>query len=127
MTVAPNTTSKQLGLKVRTSLGGEETTLIYYDGEAKKLCFDPRKSGVGGQRGLALEQALYELEEGEPLALRIIVDKSVIEVFANRRQAICRRVSPAHNDSLETENYAEGGSATFSRIRAWKMMPSNPY
>ena len=127
VTIAPDSTAKRVGLRVRTSPDKKETTLLYYDAEPKKLCFDARKSGIGGQRGLALEQAPFELEKGEPLVLCVFIDKSVIEVFANKRQAIGRRVFPARDDSLQVQLYTQGGSAMYSSIKAWEMMPSNPY
>jgi len=55
------------------------------------------------------------------------VDRSVVEIYANDRQAIGRRVYPTRPDSLSTSLFASGGSARFRAIRAWEMMPSNPY
>ena len=65
------------------------------------------------------------LTAGEPLRLRVFVDKSVVEVYANDRQAIGRRVYPARTDSLGVALFATGGRARVKR--AWEMMPSNPY
>ena len=75
----------------------------------------------------ALEQAPLELKDGEPVELRVFVDKSVVEIYANDRQAIGRRVYPGRDDSLGVVLFANGGEARFSRVRAWEMMPSNPY
>ena len=120
-----STTAKQVGLKVRASPGGEEETLLYYDTQAKRLVFDSTRSGVAGRR--VVERAPLELKDGEPLKLRVFVDKSVVEIYANDRQAICRRVYPGRPDSLGVALFATGGKATLSSVRAWEMMPSNPY
>jgi beta-fructofuranosidase len=48
-------------------------------------------------------------------------------VFANDRQAICRRVFPARQDSLGVVLFAEGAPAAFRKVTAWEMMPANPY
>ncbi len=117
--------AKRYGVKVRASAGGEEETLLYYDAATKQLCFDSTHSGIDGRR--VLEQAPLELGEGEPLQLRIFVDKSIVEVYANDRQAIGRRVYPARADSLGVRLYAEGGSADVLGAKAWEMAPSNPY
>jgi beta-fructofuranosidase len=117
--------ARQCGVKVRASPGGEEETLLFYDAQTKKLCFDSRRSGIDGRR--VLEQAPLEVRHGEPLTLRVFVDKSVVEVFANCRQAICRRVYPGRRDSLGVVLFASGGPANFSSVKAWEMMPSNPY
>ena len=57
----------------------------------------------------------------------MFVDKSVVEIFANDRQAIGRRVYPVRSDSLGVSLFARGGAARFKTVRAWEMMPSNPY
>ena len=90
--------AKQVGVKVRRSPGGEEETLIYYNAEQKCLCFDGTRSGIDGRR--VLESAPLESATGEPLKLRVFVDRSVVEVYANERQAIGRRVYPGRTDSL---------------------------
>jgi len=113
------------GVKVRASAAGEEETLLYYDAEAKNLVFDSTRSGVDGRR--VVERAPLALEDGESLRLRVFVDKSVVEVYANDRQAICRRVYPGRDDSLGVALFAEGGTAHFSHVKAWEMTPSNPY
>jgi len=115
----------QCGVKVRASAGGEEETLLYYDANEKSLVFDSTKSGVEGRR--KVEKAPLELKDGEPLKLRVFVDKSVVEVYANDRQAICRRVYPGRDDALGVELFSKGGEAKFSTVKSWEMMPSNPY
>ena len=47
--------------------------------------------------------------------------------FTNDRQAIGRRVYPTPPDSLSTTLFARGGTAGFKTIKAWEIMPSNPY
>ncbi|MHC4543689.1 MAG: GH32 C-terminal domain-containing protein [Planctomycetota bacterium] len=125
ITIASAATAKQFGVKVRASSRGEEETLLYYDIEAKRLVFDSTKSGVDGRR--TVERAPLKLKDGESLRLRVFVDRSVVEIYANERQAICRRVYPGRDDSLGVVLFANGGKADFSSVRAWEMMPSNPY
>ena len=115
----------QCGVKVRTSPDGEEETVLYYDAAAKELVFDATRSGVTGRK--AVERAPFELRDNEDLHLRVFVDKSVVEIYANDRQAICRRVYPGRDDSLGIVLFAKGGNAAFERVTAWNMMPSNPH
>ena len=117
--------AERCGLKVRASAGGEEETLLYYDARKAELVFDSTRSGADGRK--AVERAPFALQPGEPLRLRVFVDKSVVEVFANDRQAIGRRVYPARADSLGVALFAKGGSARCKSVQAWGMMPSNPY
>jgi beta-fructofuranosidase len=117
--------AKRVGLVVRASPDGREKTLLYYDTAAKQLVFDSTKGGGGGRP--AVERAPLELGPSEPLALRVFIDKSVVEIYANDRQAICRRVYPTNRDSLGVSLLSEGGPATFRNVTAWEMAPSNPF
>lgn len=115
----------QIGFGVRSSRDGEEGTRLYYDAAAKELVFDSTHSGRDGR--MVVERAPLELKPGETLNLRIFVDKSVVEVYANDRQAICRRVYPTKADSLGVEFFQTGRKGSVRSIKAWTMAPSNPY
>jgi len=116
----------RFGIEVRCSPNGEEQTPIFYDVAAKKLSVDTRKSSLtDGPR--SVESGPFELEDGEPLKLRVFVDKSVVEVFANDRQAVMRRVYPSRPDSVGVTLFSIDGPIRVSKLEAWQMMPSNPY
>ncbi len=117
--------AKRSGVKVRMSGGAEEETSVYYDAEKQELVFDSTKSGLPVRS--VVERAPLVLSDGENLHLRVFVDKSVVEVFANDRQAITRRVYPTRDDSLGATLFSEGGKAEFKIVKAWRMMPSQPY
>lgn len=118
--------ARQFGLKVRCSPDGEEQTLIYYDPQDRKLKIDTQKSSLD-QGPKSIEAAPLDLAAGEPLRLRVFVDKSVVEVFANGRQAVMRRVYPARSDSLGVRLFSVGGPAIAMQVQAWELAPSNPY
>ena len=113
------------GLTVRTSPDGKERTEIYFDGSKNELVMDTSHSGHDGR--MTIERAPLKLKAGDHLKLRVYVDKSVVEVFANDRQAITRRVYPAGTDSLGIRLMADDTGAKFKQVRAWTMHPSNPY
>jgi len=110
---------------VRASGDGREATLLYYDAGAKQLVFDATNSGGFGRK--VVERAPLALGPGESLKLRVFVDKSVVEIYANDRQAIGRRVYPTQPDSLGVVLFSDGGEATFKKLAAWEMTPSNPF
>ncbi len=120
-----NTTALQYGVKLGVSADGREETLIYYDSKEKKLKFDTRKSGLGFGRKM-IEEAPLELKKGEPLVLRVFIDKSVIEVFANDRQAIARMVYPTLK-GRGVQLFSQGGATKVKAVKRWTMSPSNPY
>jgi len=118
--------AKQFGVKVCCSPDGAEETLIYYDAADKKLKIDTNRSSLKeGPKGI--EGGPFELKSGELLTLRVFVDKSVVEVFANGRQAVVRRIYPSRRDSVGVTVFSKGGPATVTTLKAWDMMPSNPY
>ncbi|MCP5526073.1 MAG: GH32 C-terminal domain-containing protein [Verrucomicrobiales bacterium] len=117
----------RFGVKVGCSPGGEEQTLIYYDASTRKLCIDTRRSSLT-EGPKSIEAGPFSLADNETLRLRVFVDRSVVEVFANDgRQAVMRRVYPSRTDSLGVTLFSDGGPARATRIEAWDMMPANPY
>lgn len=67
------------------------------------------------------EVAPFELGEDEPLKLRIFIDKSVVEVFANGRQCLALRAYPERKDSLGVSIRAHGRDAVLRSLDAWQM------
>jgi sucrose-6-phosphate hydrolase SacC (GH32 family) len=61
----------------------------------------------------------FELAEGEDLTMRIFIDKNMVEVFANDRQA-----AVAWHEStpqrLRIGLFSRGGDST-AHVKAWKM------
>jgi sucrose-6-phosphate hydrolase SacC (GH32 family) len=119
--------AKQLGVKVCRSARAEEETRVYYDTIARRLKIDTMKSSLG-EGPKTVEAAPFHLRMNEPLRLRIFVDKSVVEVFANGgRQAAMRRIYPSRKDSIGVSLFAVGGPAVATKVEGWAMSPSNPY
>ena len=112
------------GVEVCRSPGGEEATVVRYDPARAALEVDTRNSGPDAG---ALESAPLTLRAGEPLRLRVFVDKSVIEVFANGRQAVTRRMYPARVDSLGVRLQAGPAPLEVHRLDAWHLTPANPF
>ena len=110
------------GLRLREDTEAGEYTDIYYDPAQKKLIFDATQSGSEGWK--ILEEAPFALEEGEELELDIFVDKSVVEVYANTRQAICRRVYPTNPERAQRVTLLGEG---LKELSAWDIFPANPY
>ena len=118
--------ASQFGVKVAVSPDGEEETLIFYDAEEGALKVDTRKSGPEGTLK-SVEAGPFKLKDGERLKLRVFIDKSVVEVFANSRQAVMRRIYPSRPDSLGVSLFSTGGDTKVHALEAWKITPSNPY
>jgi sucrose-6-phosphate hydrolase SacC (GH32 family) len=118
--------AREYGVEVCRSPGGEETTRVRYDAEARRVEIDTTRSSLG-DAPRAVEFAPLALADGEPLRLRVFVDRSVVEVFANDRQALVRRIYPTRRDSVGVRLYANGDAATAASVEAWDLAPTNPF
>jgi beta-fructofuranosidase len=102
-----------------------EQTSIAYDAAGKQLVFDAGKSSLDlGRRNI--ESAPFALKKGENLVLRVFVDKGIVEVFANDRQAIARSVYPRLGGT-DVKLFAEGGDMKVLSVKAWELSAANPY
>ncbi|MHC4759199.1 MAG: GH32 C-terminal domain-containing protein, partial [Planctomycetota bacterium] len=70
--------------------------------------------------------APFELKEGEDLTLRVFMDKNLIEVFANDRQAV---ISYHEYNSKKPyiSLFTEDADVSVKEITAWKIHLSNPW
>lgn len=92
---------------------------IGYDPIASVLYVDATSSGTC-QRAIR-ESAPLLLDPGERIELTCYVDHSVVEVFANERQAITRRIY--NLSSALPYIYVKGAK----QINIWEMAASMPY
>jgi len=122
--------AEQCGIKVRCSPDGEEQTLVVYDIGNKVIRADATNSTLDEKYkqgwGTKLE-APFELKSGELLNLRIFLDRSIMEVYVNKRQCITQRIYPTREDSQGLVLFARGGDIQIPEFNAWKMHPSNPW
>ena len=112
-------------VKVRVTPDGEEAVHIWYDAAAKELVMDTTRMKDGFKP--AVERAPFELAEGETLDLDVFVDRRIVEVFANGRQAISRFACPKSTEALGVVLSAKDGPATYGSVETWELAPTNPY
>ncbi|MEE8045499.1 MAG: GH32 C-terminal domain-containing protein, partial [Dehalococcoidia bacterium] len=89
------------------------TPLLQIDGTSSSVRSDliPRPPEIGP----------LDIDDDQPVELRIFVDRSIVEVFANGRQCLTLRAYPDRDDSVGVSLFARGGSAKFTDIEAWQM------
>lgn len=122
-TIKPNDAEK-IGFIVRADDENGEQTEIYVDRRNNTLVMDTSNSGIYGRK--TVERAPFQCAPGETLEMDIFVDKSVVEVYVNNVQAICRRVYPT--DVKKAVNvYAVSDGADYGTVNAWEMMETNMY
>ena len=116
----------KFGVKVCCSPDGQEQTSIYYDRTGRRICIDTTQSSLGeGVKGV--EGGPLDLAPGEPLRLRVFVDRSVVEVFANDRQAVMRHIYPTRTDSRRVLLFTPGGEVRVPAATAWDIAPANAW
>ena len=118
--------AQEFGVKVCVSEDEAEYTIISYDKNAELLKVDTTNSGPE-KSPKSIESAPLVLPKGEKLILRVFVDKSVIEIFANSRQAIARRIFPEKADSTGVKVFTKGSNVEVTKFKSWQIAPSNPY
>jgi len=69
----------------------------------------------------APETAPVAVEPDGNLKLRVLVDRSVIEVFVNGKQCVAMRVYPGRKDSVGVSLRAQGRDAKLKSLDAWPM------
>tara|TARA_R110002049_G_scaffold280494_1_gene459820 strand:+ start:90 stop:1619 length:1530 start_codon:yes stop_codon:yes gene_type:complete len=121
--------AREVGLNVLRSPNGEEQTSIrifmHGDGRAelaRHLSIDVSDSSLAPEAyARSAETGPLFIEPGEPIKLRIFIDQSILEVFANDRQCLTVRVYPSREDSNGVSVYSKGSEAELISMRAWQM------
>jgi len=138
LTVDPGD-AKRFGLKVRCSPNGREQTAIECDRSTHHLKIDVSRSSLddikhytfcmkgGDNPQVTVQQAPLTLRPAEKLKLRVFLDRSILEVFANDRQCVTQRIYPSREDSLGIRLFSEGGAIEIESLQAWQMAPTNPW
>ncbi len=132
--------AEQVGAIVRRSPDGVEGTEISFARSRGELTVDVSSASLddslrldmfmaadGDNPPVGAQVAPLHLADGEPLRLRVFLDRSIVEVYANGRQCITQRVYPTRTDSTGVALFARGGSGHATSVEAWDIAPTNPY
>jgi len=133
------------GVKVFSSSDGREGTVIRYEPQQEQLVVDFAHSAISGPVSIQVisaetkslskpileqvsqQKAPLKLRDGEPLKLDVFLDRSVIEVFANDRQAVTQVVYPELDISTGIRVFSGNETVTVRNIQSWKMAETNSY
>lgn len=118
-------------LNVLRSPNAEEQTSITFFNFDRQVTYwyhPPGELVLDGSRSSTLpdvwlrppERAVMK-RDGEPLKLRVFIDRSVVEVFANGRQYLAMRVYPGRADSVGVSLRAQGQDAVLHSLDAWQL------
>jgi beta-fructofuranosidase len=111
----------ECGVRVRCAPDGTEHASVFWKRSGSQLASQCRSPEYSAQSSGPLP-----CEPGEAVVLRIFVDGSVVETFANSRAVLTQRVYPTRGDSIGVRLFTTGGSARFRRVKIWPIRPISP-
>ncbi|ORX75483.1 Arabinanase/levansucrase/invertase [Basidiobolus meristosporus CBS 931.73] len=116
----------QAGFTLMQSEDGSEETVIIYDPVTSNITIDRSKSSLDPRYSSTTqwgEFPLFNTSGGlERLDLRVFVDNSIIEVFANDRFALTTRVYPTQPHSTQISlNLAKGEEVLVEELTLWSI------
>ena len=120
--------SREVGLTVLRSPAANELTRIsfFHRGSTRwgtpTLQIDGSQSSTGADvLGRPPETGPLDIPDGELLRLRVFIDRSVVEVFANDIQCLTLRAYPAQSDSTGVSVFSRGSDAILKSLNCWQM------
>ncbi|MDR2675416.1 MAG: glycoside hydrolase family 32 protein [Opitutaceae bacterium] len=135
------------GLVVRRSPDGREQTAIIFDPAAGTLSVDFSRASLNpavryirynakiadtykipeNRRQTTIQTAPLKLDAGEPLTLRVYLDRSILEVYANDRQCVTQRIYPTLPDAKGVALFTAGDAMEIPRLQVFDISPTNPW
>ncbi len=114
--------SKILQLDIFSSEERKEKTMIILNRLEKTLTIDPSVASINPDvTGILPQIAPFELDSNELLDLTIFIDKSIIEVFANNKQCVTKRIYPQLIGNLNMDITSFDGNAFVNTLEIWDM------
>jgi beta-fructofuranosidase len=113
--------ARQVGLHLLESPESLERTSIVYDGQRQELTVDRERASLDPNTVRDIRRIPLRLAAGALLTLRVFIDGSVLEVFANDRVCLRSRVYPTRADSRGVRPFADGGTAKLESLDIWEM------
>lgn len=119
--------AEAFGVVVRQSPDGHEETRIFYDAIGERVVINRRRASLSATVQRETIHAPLPLKAGGTFDLRVFVDRSVIEVYADSGRAILSaRVYPTRSDSTGIDLFSDGDVTHVHRLDVWTMKPIWP-
>ncbi|HUS81382.1 MAG TPA: glycoside hydrolase family 32 protein, partial [Armatimonadota bacterium] len=111
----------RLRVSVRCTPDGAERSDVVWDQARGQVTLDLTGSSLSGDVERGVFTRPLELADGEPVQLRVFVDRSAIEVYANGRECLVGRAYPTRRDATGVRFGCQGGSVKLTRLCVWQM------
>jgi len=113
--------AQQVSIKVRCAPDGSEETAIIYKAAEGWIGVDRSRSSLDEDTVRDVRGGKLDLRPGERLRLRVFLDRSVLEVFANGRACLTSRIYPTRSDSQCLRLSSKGGRSELLSLDVWRM------
>ena len=118
--------NEEFEIEVFKSSNGQETTKVIFNARREELTVDRSQSSLSQLPNRSNLCAPLPLKKGDTLKLRIFIDHSLIEVFANEEQCISTRIYPVLEDSDKVDIKANNKSKVIlKKLDIWKLKSIN--
>jgi beta-fructofuranosidase len=111
--------SSEFGLRLRCSPDGEEQTRVAYAGAQERLVVEPNQASLSTTVDRDMHKAPLSLGADGRLRLRLFLDRSVLEVFANGHTCLASRIYPTRPDSLGLGLFVRAGEVKVKSLDIW--------
>lgn len=108
----------RFGMYLRTTPDHVEETLMYYDNSKQGLYVNRLHSSLDATKK-DITGDLFTFED--TLSLRILVDRSLIEIYANQERSLTTRVYPTLSDAKGLELFEEDGTIQIEKLVIYPM------
>ncbi|WP_171987472.1 GH32 C-terminal domain-containing protein [Streptomyces sp. M1013] len=112
--------ARTITLAVRACADGTEQTLLTYDTAEHRFLIDRGRSSLDPDVRKGVHGGNVALDGGR-LALRVLLDRSMLEAYVDGTHSITSRVYPTREDATGLRLTSEGGSARVVSLDVWRM------
>jgi beta-fructofuranosidase len=112
--------SQRFGFYLHRAPDNSEYTKIYYDDRRGEIVVDQRHSSLKKNIPLRVRTGSYRLDLSREVEFRVFIDRSVVEVFINGRDAFTTRIFPSKESSALMDVFT-ADSPVEVRAEIWKM------
>jgi sucrose-6-phosphate hydrolase SacC (GH32 family) len=115
--IAPSGKAGRRGMRLRVAPGQAALTDLYVDTARGRLEID--RTRTSDRRAYGVQGGALDLK-GEPLRMRIFLDRSMVEAYVNERKSLTSRIYAERADADGLALLAEPGDRVVS-LRIWAM------
>jgi beta-fructofuranosidase len=117
LSLAAHVNQSDWGVRILCAPDKSEYTVIGYDAKLGEIYLDRARLSTSPTTKKDRHAVKIDLLKNESLRLRIFIDRSIVEVFANQRWCLTSRVYPVNRESLLVSLFSTRNETVFNEVR----------